>query len=807
MNVNTITLNTVNKSGLLLLGLFLIPNIVVANGTECVLDTLVSVAAIDTVTKSPYCPQLFEHVYWGCGGQTQSTGKFCYKGGGFGGLLKVKKDIAEANPGAYTDDLIIACPSTMSCSDPAHPGRHQEACLGQIELDKKSILGLSIGNVRNFLAAVILANNTPAQIIELQECPTSGSTPHANTNTTPATGNTVSNNPVSSTDVPAGSGGGAGSGSSIPSTQPSTPTSPLGSAGTGSAAQNTAQTAPAGGSTVPSTAPSTQPQSAPTYDSPTSGSSNYQQPSYSSWDNQQQNTVASNQGTTNQNNYGYGSAGQQTPTQNPFSRMVNTFLNPTPAYVPPQNANGAADSDDSEEANGNRIAFSDIYNILTGQNRPQAEAIPPQDTTDGITLSRITFRTDEFGEIHAYGVSKEELKKILKDVAGHEVTATSMPTVTSDDGKLFVEAPESDTETAPVPDWLKTFVQSGGSATADYSGIYGYVTSPDSKTVDVYEKDEGKFVTVQKDKDGNTKVGLQDKDGNTVFLPEGGILDIEADWSDFTDAFVDIAGRAPEHTIDMASIPLTPFDVAIRELYGDDALEHGVPFSSDSPKYTVGKNGELIPIEVIDAAMKVAKDRAGVTGLQKAIRDGSEDKIEVATAGSSFPLDTNIDTSSVRIMPIAQQVLTLARIKGEMEARGHENIDEALRVAIFNTYDSTAKKITGVTAFTVRVDEDGNKVSKRKVTFSLGTLVREMFAEHASAQEPTTFTNNPITRLIGSLFTVESPVKEDLQNSNVHRIKLGDDVEKTQQSIGGTALDMIVSAVAAPFKFVASLFK
>ncbi len=542
-------------------------------------------------------------------------------------------------------------------------------------------------------------------------------------------------------------------------------------------------------------------------------------PQRETWNNQTP-KIATTRGETNPyaDSYFTSKTSGQSPAysktinnQNSFGRMVNSMFNPSYSSAPQRPASEASGRRNSNSLGP--VAFNDIGNVLyklgyTGNDEPTYKQKREQPTP--VELSDITMHTNEFGEVIAYGVSKEQLKKILKDITGRNVTeqSKSLPTISTDDsGRLLVEeVKKSDNEnTAPqTPSWLRDFVSTGAKARVDSSGYYGYVTSSDNSTVDIYDKKDGKFVTVKAKEDGVVTVGLQNKEGKTVFLPTGGVLDAEAQWGEFTNAFVDIAGREPEQTLETQVIPLSPYDIAVREIYGEDALEFGVPFATNDPAFTVGKNGELIPAAVIDAAMEVVKERLGVNNLQREIEVASDGKIDISTRASDFPINVGVGAQDVRIMPAQQQMLVLARIKGEMAARGHGNITAQIRTAIFNSYDSTAKKVAGVVAFTTRIDEAGNQIGSAKVTFSLGTLVTELFATFVGTSNDS-LANGTLTKFFGSFFRSSTPQ----QDGNVYRVQddsVVGDYTSEPRTFGEAAAKIVGKVIAAPFKVIGSVF-
>ncbi len=507
----------------------------------------------------------------------------------------------------------------------------------------------------------------------------------------------------------------------------------------------------------------------PQLDAPTEPT--YKHGGYGSGNNQDSNTGVNGQDTNSNTSY----TDESLAIDDSFFAKVSAFFNPESEYMPPHYTNNGS-GNSSQDGDNPKVSFYDNYEMPYRDNNSYT--------------SDMTFRTDGSGRISAYGVSEEDLDKIFEDIAARSTSvqnATLPDVLTGDDGSFTVEAPDDDTgEVAEVPSWLQTLVQTGGTATVDSSGTYGYVTSQDNKTVDIYEKDEGKFVTIEIDDDGKRKIGIKNKDGKMVFMPVGGLLDSEADWGEVTKAFINIASRIPHQKIDMSGIsktPLTPFDIIVREIYGGDALSAGIEFASTTPEYTIGKNGELIPTEFIEAALDISKELSGVTGLQKSVEDASMGKINITTSAKFLPVDASLELELMRIMPIPQQMLTLAHIRGEMEARGYENIEEELRSVIFNTYDSMAKKVTGIVAFTVRIDEDGNEIGNVKTTFSLGTLITELFATFASATDTKSDLRNFFRKFFGTSVTSSDEVQ---QNGNMYRIKTDEDTSYAKPGIDNT---------------------
>ncbi len=549
----------------------------------------------------------------------------------------------------------------------------------------------------------------------------------------------------------------------------------------------------------------------------------------STWGSQDR--VASTQGTNPYVNSGYGwGAGER--SEPAFGGLFGNLFGNSYAPAPKTDTRDRDSNEDDFAQNSTSerrepVAFADIYRMLTSYDRylsdkkqqeqsysdySSASLGATQGADSGAVggYGQITFRSDEFGEVVAYGVSEEQLRGILSDIASKNnvVNTGGLPSIGTDtNGDFVITNPTSyeGMQDTSAPSWLSDFVLAGGTATTDSSGYYGYVTSPDSKTVDVYDKDKGKLLTLESEA-GKVNVGITNSDGVTVFLPKGGVLDASAEWSEFTKAFVDVAGREPTQIVDSYEIPeLSPFDVVVRELYGDEALVDGIPFAPNSPEYTLSKDGELIPVGVIDAAMDVVKERAGVFGLQESIREVTDGKVQVFTSAVSIPLNSGAELTNIRIMPVPQQLLVLARLKGELEARGHRNVDEAVRTAIFNTYDSTAKKVAGITAFTVRIDEDGNPVGSTRTSFSIASLVSGIFVDMASVVEESRLSKNPIASFLGSIFGSKPVLKG--QDGNVYRIKDAREQVQEPQTIGAAAAELIVEAVTMPFKIVGDLLK
>ena len=190
--------------------------------------------------------------------------------------------------------------------------------------------------------------------------------------------------------------------------------------------------------------------------------------------------------------------------------------------------------------------------------------------------------------------------------------------------------------------------------------------------------------------------------------------------------------------------------------------------------------------------------------MQKSISEESNGKINVTTDATALPTNIVIDAGSVRVMPVQRQILALARIKGELEARGYKNVEEKLKIAVFSTYDATVKKITGVTAFTTRVDSSGNEIGGTATSHTLASLVSSIFVDFADGVRNSTLSDNPITNFLHSMFSSnKDATRENLESTGVVRVDDG----IVPASLGSTAGEILKEAITLPIKAIGNFFK
>jgi hypothetical protein len=472
---------------------------------------------------------------------------------------------------------------------------------------------------------------------------------------------------------------------------------------------------------------------------------------------------------------GYGNySGSGVTSGGGLSGTIQAFQDWARANIVPQN-NSFGNNEEDDDGTGSVTGVPREY-LGTGA---RADLGLPPITTTPTVIEESTFYIDGIGEISVTGASREEVEQILAGVVNGGVRvhsgapAAEDPEIAgaSEDGEILFDVDNSEevagatgeiaeiiysaqTGGREVPEWLQT---AAGDAVAlpHSSGGYGYIVSSDNRSVDIYTERTGKVAVLEVDENGEMQVGIARKNGETTYMPDAAEDPFES-WAEFTEAFREITGVTPTEfagetygNIEFSELDFAAYEVLVREIYGEDALKNGIPFSPENPAYTETKYGKFVPTIVLDEAMQPVKDAAGVTDLEKQIFEISRGAVVVTSRGSALPVSVVTDPSTVRIMPINQQVLTLTHIKKTLIERGAPNVDYIMRTALFNTYDTNLKKAAGLTAYTVRIDENGSPLGRPRTALRFSDLFADIFAEAGTlvsdaAQEVT----NPVLQFI-----------------------------------------------------------
>ncbi len=315
--------------------------------------------------------------------------------------------------------------------------------------------------------------------------------------------------------------------------------------------------------------------------------------------------------------------------------------------------------------------------------------------------------------------------------------------------------------------------------------------------VEVYDQNGEKIVQI-KVENGKKRVGLAKEDGTVVFVPEGGILDDKNSWQAFTDAFVQIAGRLPQTEVQgpNTETKIYPYEIALKELYGAEAIEDGISLDPENPFMTVGKDGIKIPLFVLEAAQEKAEQVRGILNLKQEIKQISNGHVNIIKT-SEFLSQAEIDIDDIKkikIPTVSQNALYFAKLKKELIKRGHVNITDKINLAILNSYNLALKKTTGVVAYTIRVDQNGNPIeNSTKKYFALADVVSSFFAEATSIFDDKN--QNPLLKIL-SLFV---PPTKDAPENRVIRV---DDLPTDQPQ---NITDAIAKVIIKPIVWIKNL--